>query len=122
MTPTNNDDDEQQLRRTKMTTNNDNDKQRRPQTTTTTNNDANKQQQRRTTTTTNNDNDEQQRQQTTTSTLGRVGLDWVGSVRVGGEGSQVEIKGKMKTSKEETMRKEQEEETRSGKKVKRNTD
>ena len=33
----------------------------------------------------------------------------------------MEIKGKMKTSKEETMRKEQEEETRSGKKVKRNT-
>jgi hypothetical protein len=31
-------------------------------------------------------------------------------------------KWKMKTSKEETMRKEQEEKTRSGKKVKRNTD
>jgi hypothetical protein len=36
--------------------------------------------------------------------------------------SPVEIEGKMKTSKEETMRDEQEEETRSGKKVKGNTD
>jgi hypothetical protein len=36
--------------------------------------------------------------------------------------SLVEIEGEMKTSKEETTRNEQEEETRSGKKVKHNTD
>ena len=36
--------------------------------------------------------------------------------------SPVKIEGKMKTSKEERTRNEQEEETRSGKKIKSNTD
>ena len=55
---------------------------------------------------------------------GQVGSGWIGWGQFGSEErrSPVEIEGKMKTSKEETMRNEQEEETRSGKKVKRNTD
>ena len=55
---------------------------------------------------------------------GQAGSGWIGWGQFGSEErrSPVEIKGKMKTSKEETMRNEQEEETRSGKKVKRNTD
>ncbi len=70
--------------------------------------------------------------------LGQVGSGWVrsgqvrsGQVRSGRVGwgqfgseerrSPVEIKGKMKTSKEGTMKYKKEEETRSGKKVKHNT-
>ncbi len=55
---------------------------------------------------------------------GQVRSGWVGWGQFGSEErrSPVEIEGKMKTSKEETMRYKQEEETRSGKKVKHNPD
>ena len=54
---------------------------------------------------------------------GQFRLGWVGWGQFGSEErrSPVEIEGKMKTSKEETMRYKQEEEMRSGKKVKHNT-